>query len=352
MEPRPGAETDQLPIGDPARRRIGRAVYVTTAAAIVFFLYTAPTKQMHFLYDHAPWTNDPYDTVYSFSMFFVPLVTAFYLVQVSLCRRSEPLPRVRATNILRGCRVVALTMVVALGTDWLAVAFGANRSAWTANSTGVLIAGLTVCTVCSTYAGMTLLAAPRIGAGSGAAQQDWLDDAFEAGKRQARRLGGLRPLILRLADWLDLHVVPEVRRHPVTAAFLASAAFGIAVGTNQGVREGYLPSLTLLVIAVLLMGMFAFTMVAGSYLGVIHSSRPLSGLRRRLLDAAIVGCIGAIAALAFRDWLRWIVNTHTLHPGVAPFLALLLVVSGTAFGTAFVVESVLRAHSHPSNHGM
>lgn len=91
-----------MPVGDVRRLLIGRAAFGTILASAIFFVFTA-TKQSNLIYVHAPWVNDPYDTVFSFTMFFVPLVAATVLVQLSLCRKSEPLPTGRVVTILRGC---------------------------------------------------------------------------------------------------------------------------------------------------------------------------------------------------------------------------------------------------------
>jgi hypothetical protein len=93
-----------LPVDDPSRPSIRRAVFGTLWTVAVFFVFTA-TKEMKSIYNHAPWLNDPYDTFISFTMFFVPLVAAFLLVQVSLCLRSQPLSVARVVSILRACRV-------------------------------------------------------------------------------------------------------------------------------------------------------------------------------------------------------------------------------------------------------
>ena len=75
-------------VGDLRRPLIGKAVFGTLLASAIFFLFTA-TKQTKSIYFHAPWVNDPYDTVFSFTMFFVPLLAATVLVQVSLCVGSQ-----------------------------------------------------------------------------------------------------------------------------------------------------------------------------------------------------------------------------------------------------------------------
>ncbi|HUY24021.1 MAG TPA: hypothetical protein VMV09_01795 [Candidatus Saccharimonadales bacterium] len=98
------AQADALPVNDPRRSPIRRAVFRTVLASATFCAFTA-TKFIPPINDHAPWYNDPYDTVLSFTMFFVPLVVACLLVQVSLCLRSEPLPTARVIAILRGSRV-------------------------------------------------------------------------------------------------------------------------------------------------------------------------------------------------------------------------------------------------------
>ena len=67
-------------------------------------------------------------SVLSFTMFFVPLLAATVLVQLSLCRKSEPLPTGRVVTILRGCRIALAAMAIELLSAWVSVAVGANRS--------------------------------------------------------------------------------------------------------------------------------------------------------------------------------------------------------------------------------
>ena len=95
-------ERQSLAVGDRRRVAIGKAAFSTLWTAIAFFAFTVPTKQVKPVYEHAPWLNDPYDTLYSFAMFLVPLATAFFLVQVSLCRKAEVLPAQRARSVQIG----------------------------------------------------------------------------------------------------------------------------------------------------------------------------------------------------------------------------------------------------------
>jgi hypothetical protein len=99
-------ERQQWAVGDQRRRAIGKAVFSTLSTAIVFFLFTMPTKQVKPVYDYAPWLNDPYDTLYSFAMFFVPLATAFFMVQVSLDLAHGGPAHVRHVRLLDARRLL------------------------------------------------------------------------------------------------------------------------------------------------------------------------------------------------------------------------------------------------------
>ena len=73
MEP-PSLGRDIIPVGDSWRATLRPPVFGTLALALGFLFYTAPVKETPALFDHAPWLNDPFDTVISFMMFFVPLI--------------------------------------------------------------------------------------------------------------------------------------------------------------------------------------------------------------------------------------------------------------------------------------
>jgi hypothetical protein len=91
--------------------------------------------------------------------------------------------------------------------------------------------------------------------------------------------------------------------------------------------------------------MFAFLMLAGSYLGVVRSGTPLAGALRRLTDATVIACIAALAALAFRKSLWWIIGTNANAAGNGQFAGLLGIAVATAFASGFAVESVMRTHA-------
>jgi hypothetical protein len=95
------------------------------------------------------------------------------------------------------------------------------------------------------------------------------------------------------------------------------------VGLNQGIREGYFLASALLTMSLLTCGMFAFLMLAGSYLGVVRSGTPLAGVPRRLTDATVIACMAALLALAFRNALWWIIGTNANSAGNGQFADLL-----------------------------
>jgi hypothetical protein len=343
-----GEQRQQLAAGDRRRAAIGKAAFSTLWTAIAFFVFTVPTKQVKPVYEHAPWLNDPYDALYSFAIFLVPLATAFFLLQVSLCREVEALPAERARSVLRGCRVAAIVMTATLASCWISVAAGANKAQWNDSTTAALVAGLTVVTVLDIRAVVMLVRAPRLGR-SGASQSeaadDWLGDAILVARRESHWFGPFRSHVTSVIAWCDRTVIARLRQHPILGAGLASLAFGAGVGLNQGIREGYVLASTLLTVGLLTCGMLAFLMLAGSYLGVVRSGAPLTGVPRRLTDATVIACIAALVALSFRNSLWWIIGTNANSAGNGQFAVLLGIAVAIAFAAGFAIESIMGTHA-------
>jgi hypothetical protein len=340
------AQLPYLPVDDPRRPLIRRAAFGTFLVSAIFLVFAA-TKLIRPIYIHAPWYNDPYDIVFSFTMFFVPLVAVWFLVQVSLSRRSQPLPISRVVSILRGCRVAVGAIVAEALSAWVAVALGANRPQWTGGATGPLIALLVLCTLVTGRVIVDLLHAPglrRPDLVDNEAASDWLADLVAVAGRESHRLGPLRGPGLAALSWVDRNLVSEVRRHPLVAAAIASALFGVSVFTWQGIREGYGPSVTLMAIGLGFCGMFAFLVSAGSYLGLVRSTTRLNGVERRAVDASVAACIMVITTLAFRNYLWWIVGSN---PSAAKMSQFSVLVGGAAllsFAVVFAAETLLRSH--------
>jgi hypothetical protein len=336
-----------LLVDDPRRPAIRRAVFGALWASVFFFVFAA-TKEIKPLYFHAPWLNDPYDTVISFTMFFVPLIVACLLVQITLCRRVEPLLASRVVAILRGCRVVVGAIAIELLSGWVALSLEANRPQWTGPATGIELSLLVLTSLVTIKASVDLLRVPRlphISQVPGAEPADWLGDAVKVVKRESHRLGPLQKLALVALAWSEENLVREVRRHPVFAAAIASGAFGVVVFGWQGYREGYFLSVTLLAMGLGFCAMFAFLVSAGAYFGLVRSTQPSYGLQRRAVDATVIACTAAIVTLAFRNYLWWMIGSSPTAAGPQQFATLVGSATVLAFGVALSIEALLRSHA-------
>lgn len=336
-----------LAAGDPGRPAIGRALFAVLLAGAVFSVLTGPVKQVAGLYDHAPWLNDPYDTVVSFAMFFVPLVTGCSLARVLLCRRSEPLPIARARDLLRACRVVLAVITMTLLTEWASVAIGANRQQWnwaTWLQVG-LLALMTALTVRAVASLRRAPAVPRPERTSTGQDPDWLTDVFAIAGLKSHWLGPLGRPARSALNWTERYPLAVVRRHPLWSAAIAAAASGAAVGGNQAIREGYIAMAALLTIILLSCGMFAFLVAAGSYMGLVRGTAALTGVRRRALDAAVLTCVSLLVVLAFRNSLWWIVGSNPAAAGIPQIYALMGLTAPAVFAVVFAIESLRHSHA-------
>src|ERR1035438_4352221 len=140
-------------------------------------------------------------------------------------------------------------------------------------------------------------------------------------------------------------VFSVVRRHPLWSALGACTLIGFAGGINQGIREGYPPSVTILASLLLAFGMFGLVASSGHYLGLVHSSAPSRGSRRRRIDAAVVTCVGVLVPFAFRYHLWWMVGTTNAAAGAAQITELVALSAVVIFTLTLGVESALRPHS-------
>jgi hypothetical protein len=275
----------------------------------LFEAFALGVKEFRPLGDHTPWMDDPYDVVTSFAIFFIPIVGAFSAVRLALCRRFEPLRLSRVIDLLHGCVVLLVVVLATAGSDWSAVAVGADRGSWT-SATPALVAGLGLLTLFAVLAiGAVVTESrrlPRLDRADMAAP-DWLADATVIAGSISRHLGPVEPFTSRIVRVVDRHAWAWVRRRPITAAVVAAAGFAalFAVGA---LRERYSLPLLAFVLVVAWCGMFVLLVASGSYLGLVRSSVRIRGVRRRLLDAALLGSASVPIALAFRDSLWWLVG--------------------------------------------
>jgi hypothetical protein len=335
-------EGSKLEVGDPRRRQLGRAALGTLAVAAIFLVFALAVKQVRGLDHHAPWRDDPYDAVVSFVVFFVPLTAALGIVRISLWRSTLPLPLARVTAVMRGGRVLIGTMLLTVLSDWTSVALQGNHPHLN-GTTDVDIALLAVVTALVIAAGVVHLRASRRvrDLRDRSHGTDWFTDLVAAVELHAGQLGPLRVLGVQAARGLDRKVVGALRRRPVTAAVGCASLFGVVLALNTLLRAGAGPAVWLDV-AVGGSGMFAFLVAAGAYLGLVGAHRPAAGTRRRIIDAAVIGCASVPVALAFREWLWWIVGASS--GGSDRLARLLLTVAVATALIVFASEAVFRVH--------
>jgi hypothetical protein len=337
-----------IPVGAPWRLALRRPVFGTLLLAGVFVFYTAPVKETPSLFDHAPWLNDPFDTVISFMMFFVPLIGLFCVPRVLLCRRSEPLPAARIRDVLRGCRVMLAGISLTLLAEWIAVIIRDNRTQWN-NATRLQIGLLAVMSAADLLVIRELrrVGLPRDAGRLSPASPDWITDAVLFARKHSQMLGPVQRPALTLLSWSDHSLAGKARRHPLWTALGGCAVFGAAVGINQGVREGYSPSVTVVACVLLAAGMFGLLAAPGYYLGLIRASTPLRGNRRRLADAAVITSGGILIPFAVRNHLWWMVGSTADAAGLAQLLQLLAIFTVAIFTVTYLSETLLRVHRGP-----
>jgi hypothetical protein len=334
-----------LPVADARRPRIGRAIVGTFLAVGLFELFALGVKEFRPLGDHAPWMDDPFDVVTSFAIFLLPIVAAFSAVRLALCRRLEPLPLGRLHGLVHGCNVLIGVALVAAASDWIAVIRGVDHGSWSP-VTPALIAALALLTAgLAVAAGGLVDQARRLPSfkRSEPVSSDWLADASELAHRVSLRLGPFEAPATHVIEAVDRWVWTWVRRRPIAAAVVAAAGFA-ALFDVGALRESYALALLVFVFVVAWCGMFAFLLVSGSYLGLVRSPTVLTGARRRLLDAALLGCASVPITLAFRDSLWGLVGTSVAGAGLGDLDRLLISVAATVAGTTFLIETIARIH--------
>lgn len=347
--PTPSSAPALIPVGDPWRASLRFPVFGTLLLALAFFLYAAPVKETRVLFDHAPWTNDPYDTAISFMMFFVPLIAVLCAPRVLLCRRAEPLPTARIHDVLRGCRVILAGITLTLAVEWISV-FVRDRSVQWNGATWLQIGMLVVMSVLDGGALLSVRRTGRPRRGGEAASRtdpDWLGDFLRFADTWSRRLGRAGRPALWASGVADRHLLTRIRRHPLWTASGLCAVVGAAVGVNQGIREGYSGPLTVVVALLLAVGMFGLLVAAGRYLGLVRSSTPWHGPARRIIDATVITSVGLPVALALRNGLWWMVGSNSTAAGLPQLTALLVISALVIFVPAYGAETALRLHSEP-----
>ncbi|WP_157849635.1 hypothetical protein [Streptomyces novaecaesareae] len=295
-----------LPVGHRARPAAAAALWTSAAGAGVFTAFAYATTQLRAVRTGSPWQGDPYDTVVTFTMFFVPLLGALGPVRALLCRRDEPLPLYRVEQILRAALVCTLLVAATAATDWAAVAARADRELWN-RGTPWLIGSLVPLTAVA-VAGLLLQRRavrllPRASdEGRRPADGDWLDDVLPLLDVLARPSRTARGLAVRPVRGRGGAIGFVRARFTVLAAAGALGA-GLLVATGLAVGEGWQgPLLFAVETAVFAGGTFAFLEICN---GVLRFAVPsaVSGVRRAARIGATAGAAALPVALALRDAL-------------------------------------------------
>lgn len=332
-----------LEVGDVRRIEVRRVLVSTLSLAVAFSLTTVSLKQFAPWYDHAPWVNDPYDTVVSFSIFFVPLLAGICAVRIPICRRSEPLAISRIRDLLRNCQVLVATISFTLTVEWFAVLLRANSAQWNL-ATGVQIAVLAVLSLTAVRATSHLRRAAireLLKTKSDSPSMDWLSDVVLVASMRISRRESPRRWQLKLVKLVDSHLVVKFRRHSLWSTAAIWILIAGAVGAMQSLSEGYSVGLTALFVVLMASGMFSFSVAAGHFLGIVRSTHPLSPWRRRAFDAGVASVGGVLTVFAFRFHLWWLVASTNAHAGLSQLVVLLSMAAGAVFVAAIVVETLL-----------
>jgi len=254
-----------LPVGDPARRRIGAAAVMALWTAVAFVAYLWLAKEIRLFYAHEPWQNDPYDAVVSFAFFFVPILAALSFMRAALCKSARPLPVRRVRELLITSRLMLAVASVTLGSEWLSVATCAERELWD-STTVVAIVGLGLMTAVVAAAGVLVVRALRV-TPTAKLGPDWWSDAstfIDEYWRAGLPFGAVVP---RLAKWVIDRAAHAVSGRPFATAALLAIAFGGLLATFQGfAEEGFAPAVFVLYMSVAAASMFAFLVIAGAHL--------------------------------------------------------------------------------------
>ena len=161
--------------------------------------------------------------------------------------------------------------------------------------------------------------------------------------RVSRHLGPLETGVSRIVRVVDRHVWAWVRGRPISAAIVAAAGFA-ALFDLGSLREGYSLPLLVFVFVVAWCGMFVLLVASGSYLGLVRSPVGVGAVRRRLLDAAVLGTASVPIVLAFRDSLWWLVGSSTERASLANLDLLLAFVAASIAGATLVIETIGHVH--------
>lgn len=92
---------DVLTVGHLGRLPLRSALCWSLASAGGFTVLATQNMSVR---AHSPWQDDPYDLVISFTQFVIPVLAAATCLRILRCRRDQPLPAVRTSDLLPPAR--------------------------------------------------------------------------------------------------------------------------------------------------------------------------------------------------------------------------------------------------------
>ncbi|GAA2277684.1 hypothetical protein GCM10010149_21430 [Nonomuraea roseoviolacea subsp. roseoviolacea] len=183
---------------------------VSAAAFTVLILLSTQSRAVR---AYSPWQDDPYDVVISATELLIPALA------LALAIRAWARPG--CAELLRGARVVLISVAVSVVTCWASVALGAHAEmrGW---QQLLLIAGLAVVTLSA----VPLAVALRHAGPAARGDTDWVEDLLAAAQR------------LRIPVAWARRVADALRRHRIVAAVLLATAVSGWLALAEAIGDG------------------------------------------------------------------------------------------------------------------
>lgn len=294
---RPPVET--LPVGHHARPSLALTLRYSVVNAVAFTVFAYLTTQWRSVRKGSPWQDDPYDTVVSFTMYFVPLLAVMIVLRAVLCRKSDPVPLYRVEQLLRASLVCSVLVTATVVADWVAVALRADGSLWNPG-TPWLIASLALLTGSASIDTLLRRRAWR-GLPRRAhrhADGDWLDDVvplLEVFAGRFPRAGGPLAQRMRRSDAIGL-----LRRYFRPFAAACALAAGLVIAGALAREDGFNAPFFVIATLVFAGGAFSFAMICDAVLR-LTVPRDAGTMRRAARVAGTVGALALPVSLGLRD---------------------------------------------------
>ncbi|MGO4857319.1 hypothetical protein AB4074_08440 [Arthrobacter sp. 2MCAF14] len=325
---------------DPACRRLSRALAGSILLSAAFCLYIFFAKETRSLYVHEPWQDDPYDALISFEFVVLPVLTVLCACRFLVCARHAAVPGRRIMDLIRACYLLNGIVAVTVAAEWVSVLLGTHAADWTPVTAGVLAVLAAFSTAILLI--LILLTVARMGIRTrvpSAGQPDWLADGLLFLELIARAFGPPGKPVRVVIVWTNRISSRWIRRYPLTFLAGVSAVLAILGGAVQIIQEGYGPGFATYFPAVNGASYYAFFAIANAYLGLI-ATEPIAHHPGRL--AAITAAASIPPAVAFRQFLGWIVGATGDHATAPQLYLLTALVAATTAAVSVVIGLIVR----------